>query len=349
MTLGYEDLGTWFKSFGICLCFILLLKLLTACFPVARSTIAPIIITLLVVTIMAGVSFFRLNNVGLFSQSEPDKGQLEIWNNCTDSAAEFGQCDYSNLNENEQSSKETESILQIDDVSDETFFGKTAEDISQMSKKELFEFVFNATNGSIDLENRTQSIIDSFKETASGTKQVIIESEEDIAKFLATFDEMKARNPSQANIYLAHALKDGLPFSSVKDIVNKGTDLTALHVFVLASKINVDQIKELENSGVDIAATTSTGSNMLIRSLSNRKFPEVFDYLLQHDALVFPENTDVLKEVMEQSAWLDRDISYVEKLINRGVKVSAETKKWAEKDLKDINEEYYASIKHLLI
>jgi len=85
--------------------------------------------------------------------------------------------------------------------------------------------------------------------------------------------------------------------------------------------------------------------NALINSLINRENEDVYDYLLQKDELVFSENVDVLKQVIELSMVVDRDFEKAEKLYKRGAKVTEETRDWIEGDLKDLNFDLYLTLK----
>jgi hypothetical protein len=319
--------------------------------PFLRSSKIPIMLFFIIAMAALGFSLVKINSITLFNSAVSNKDQGIEERKCLDSEGDVQTCNQLDIVIQDEGVVDVTNNMSMHEASlgPDIYLGKTASDVAKMSLKELSDYIGEATNGSVNIENRVNLLLTSFKESLNGAKVVSIENAEDLREFLVKLDEMMFEDPAKADIYLAHGLREDIPFSSVVDLINKGVNLNGLHLTILATKINVEQIKQLENYGVDISATTRSGNNMLVKSIYNRKSSDVFDYLLQHDALVFPENTDVLKEVLERSAWLDRDISYVEKLINRGVKVSAETKKWAEKDLKDINEEYYASIKHLLI
>jgi hypothetical protein len=117
---------------------------------------------------------------------------------------------------------------------------------------------------------------------------------------------------------------------------------------MLASNLDLEKIQRLENYSVDLNVSSSAGTNALISSLFNSEDRSVFEYFLSKDRLVFSEDIDVLKEVLDTSSLLGLDVFYAKQLLDRGVEVKNETRLWIESDLKQEDYDFYLKVKDSL-
>ena len=195
------------------------------------------------------------------------------------------------------------------------------------------------------------SAVDTSKRLAKGLESISLfkdskDTEWDM--FLSELEEARSYNPTLVDSIILNGLIKRAPFTVIKDIVGKGHQLNGSHVSILVKYFDVDELKTLENYGVDLSLTSSAGSNALIGSMLHQKGPDVFEYLLNNDDLVLSEDVDVLREVLMLSSQLGRPIIFAQKLIDRGAKISEDTIQWIEQDLKKSNPRYHSLVKSQL-
>ncbi|WP_435274036.1 hypothetical protein ACMAZF_11880 [Psychrobium sp. nBUS_13] len=166
--------------------------------------------------------------------------------------------------------------------------------------------------------------------------------------FLHELEEVSSNSTTQADIMILNALIKRPPFTVIEEVLKRGHQLNGNHAGFLVETFNVDELKVLENYGVDLSLTSSDGRNALVSSLLHNEGPAVFEYLLSKDALVLSEDVDVLKEVLILSSKLGRPTKFAQKLIDRGVIISDEAKHWIEHDLKKNNPRYHFLVKSQL-
>ena len=183
-----------------------------------------------------------------------------------------------------------------------------------------------------------------FESTFNNISLFKDEESRDWDAFLEKVDSVSESSPTYTNLVILEGVGGGAPFETLIKLLDRGYEFNGSVVSRLASKLSSNQIMTLENYGVDFTLY-SGNSNALINSLINRENEDVYDYLLQKDELVFSENVDVLKQVIELSMVVDRDFEKAEKLYKRGAKVTEETRDWIEGDLKDLNFDLYLTLK----
>lgn len=236
--------------------------------------------------------------------------------------------------------------IQLEDV-DEIIEPSSNEDLNRYANLSVKEFdEFFDESGFKDV-----SAVDTSKRLAKGFDNISLfkdskDTEWDM--FLSELEEARSNNPALVDSIILNGLIKRAPFTVIEDIVSKGHQLNGSHISILVKYFDVDELKTLENYGVDLSLTSSAGSNALIGSMLHQKGPEVFEYLLNSDDLVHSEDVDVLKEVLMLSSQLGRPIMFAQKLIDRGAEVSDDTKQWIEQDLKKSNPRYYSLVKSQL-
>ncbi|MEM7419320.1 MAG: hypothetical protein AAF364_06255 [Pseudomonadota bacterium] len=190
-----------------------------------------------------------------------------------------------------------------------------------------------------DLTERAEFIEKTFSTLFDGEE---VESWE---IFLSELDEVASKKPAYIRLMISKAIVKKAPFGVVVEILNRGHDLNGNHVTILATRLNLDELKQLENFGVDITEPSLTGSNMLVSSLFNADRDEMFEYLLSVDELVYSEDIDVVKGVIEASRLLNYDATYARRVVSQGAEISADTRNWIENDLKLKDPSFYLKIK----
>lgn len=175
-------------------------------------------------------------------------------------------------------------------------------------------------------------------------------------EFLIELDSVHTENSFEASIYKSRmiftALTNQAPVSVILEILNRGHQLDGIHTGVIATYLSLEEIKELENYGVDFSSENQkagSNSNALTNSLFNKYGPEVYEYLLTKDSLVFSQDFDVVTEVLRISSELNRPIHYTQKLIDRGAVMTEKTKYWIENDLRNNNPKYYSLVSSKLV
>ena len=216
-------------------------------------------------------------------------------------------------------------------------------DAEKRKNKEIekLDMALKMINENFMTEEKTQLIVDAFNNISLFKD----EEPQDWELFLTKVDSVSESSPGWESLVILEGIIDGAPFDTLVKLLDRGHKFDGAHANTLASKLNSNQIKMLENYGVDFTITDSGGSNALVQSLTNRDNDDVFDYLLQKDELVFSKDFDVLKEVIKMSSMVDRDFDKAEKLFNRGARVTQETRNWVENDLKELDFELYLVLK----
>ncbi|MEH8016931.1 hypothetical protein MN202_06800 [Rheinheimera muenzenbergensis] len=216
--------------------------------------------------------------------------------------------------------------------------------VESMTAQEFNELLERHQFRSFNTESKKNEVMSTLGNISLFPKDRNIDWE----RFLVELDNVASENTTYIASKINSALINGAPFNIVVDILNRGHQLNGTHLASLATNLSVDELKKLENYGVDWSLTSSAGSNALVRSILNKGGPDVFEYLLNKNSLVFSEDVDVVKEVLSLSSALNRPIQYTQKLIDRGALVTEKTKEWIEHDLRKNNPRYYSLVKSKL-
>jgi hypothetical protein len=160
-------------------------------------------------------------------------------------------------------------------------------------------------------------------------------------EFLEYLDSVTETTPSFVPLAISEAIAGGASYDTLVSILERGHVFDGFHVGMLATRLNIEQIKNLENYGVDFSISSSDGSNALVNSLLNLNNEDVYDYLIQNDELVFSENVDVLGQIIQLSLLVDKDFNKASKLYNRGGRISDVTKEWVVNNLRISNPQLY--------
>lgn len=196
-----------------------------------------------------------------------------------------------------------------------------------------------------DIEKQKRLFEIVFKSVSINDESKRIENWQD---FFIQLEEVTVTNPESASALIADAIKSEPEFDVLIEILNRGYTFDGNHVAMLASNLDLEKIQRLENYSVDLNVSSSAGTNALISSLFNSEDRSVFEYFLSKDRLVFSEDIDVLKEVLDTSSLLGLDVFYAKQLLDRGVEVKNETRLWIESDLKQEDYDFYLKVKDSL-
>ena len=167
---------------------------------------------------------------------------------------------------------------------------------------------------------------------------------EDWNAFFSELEVIADEKPSYVGIKLTQAVRGMSSFENLVEILERGYSFNGSHASMFATKLNTEQLKILDNYGVDFSALSADGRNSLAASIINPD-KTVFDYFLSKDDLVFSQKLDVFQSVLESTSFFGRDISYAKKMIDIGVPVSDSTKTWIETELKQNDHKLYKEIK----
>ena len=138
-----------------------------------------------------------------------------------------------------------------------------------------------------------------------------------------------------------------IPFHVVLSIVEQGHSLNASHVSLLSERLNISEIKILENYGVDFTKSSDIFmTNALIQSIKNND-EEVFSYLSQKSSLIHSDKFDVMDQALKVSIVAGNGFDKVRILLDKDLILSENTKNWAEKEVKPLSPELYYQIMNL--
>lgn len=211
-----------------------------------------------------------------------------------------------------------------------------------MSIAELNQWLIDNGQEEFDINDRANLF-------ESSLSSVLERSEiENWSKYFVDLDRISATKPAYTGLHISKGISSGASFDIIVEILNRGYALNGSHVSMLATKLNVRELKELENYGVDLTAQSADGNNALVAALFNENRSQVFDYLLTKDQLVSNDSGNVVREVMRLSSILKLDFSYAQKVIDKGGSLSNETVNWIGSELKQSDAEYYQKVKEHL-
>lgn len=233
----------------------------------------------------------------------------------------------------------------LSDTGKSTFFGKTLEDLEKMSLGDLNQWLKSNGVEDIDLETRTKLIEQGFSEISLFDVEPDDVEIHDMDAFFLELNQIAGSKPHAVSQGISQLIMSNPSFDTLVEVLNRGYSFNGSHVSMLSGKLSVEELQTLESYGIDLAATSSSGSNALVGSLFNSKNRDVFDYLLSIDRVVHSEEVNVLKEVLDYSSMLSYDFTYAQKVLDRGVEVTEETASWIENDLKQNDLGFYKKVK----
>jgi hypothetical protein len=284
------------------------------------------------------ISFVYFNNYtpSRYFEKAASLSQSCVDGECTPAAIQSDELNYAGKQASNKSAAEDVNGQEQNKFSSDFF--------ENLSKEEFDEHLETTGFKNFDIKSSSKKAYESFGEQSLFPDKKNV----DWDIFLLELDEVASDSPQYADIKIRSAFQKEAPFEVVTAILNKGYQLNGSHLVTLAKYLTVDEFKKLENYGVNLSESSSTGANVLVRSLLNKAGPELFDYFLTIDELVLSDDVNVVKEVLKLSSQLNRPIEYTQKLIKMGAPVTAETKEWIENDLRKSNPNYYAIVKSRL-
>jgi hypothetical protein len=189
----------------------------------------------------------------------------------------------------------------------------------------------------IELDSATE---ETFKQYASLiSADPIINADE----FLSEYDELILKAPDAVDLILVRAISGGLEIEHLLDILNRGGELNGGHLSVLLTDRTLEEIKLLENYGLDIQQNTVSGRDVLADALLNSDREAVFDYLILNRGLDPTLASQTLLDVITRSEKLRLGDSYIKKLVQKGASLDDDDKKLVE-ELSRNNPEFYDGI-----
>ncbi|WP_395339375.1 hypothetical protein PN836_014380 [Ningiella sp. W23] len=144
---------------------------------------------------------------------------------------------------------------------------------------------------------------------------------EDYDSFLRSYDTLSLQTPEMADLFLARAITGDAPLSVFNEMLNRGAKFTGEHVSLVVTTKSLEDIKLLQNLGMDITLESSSGTNALVDALLNTERAELFDYFLSQGLAAFYESDKLMLQVIERSQELSLGNSYIEKLQDNGVSI----------------------------
>lgn len=285
------------------------------------------------------IGFVYFNNYTpsrYFEEASSSLSQSCVGGNCTPAAFQPDDLNYGD--------KQASNRRATDNVNGQEQNEFSPEFFENLSKEEFDKHLETTGFKDFNIKSSSKKAYESFE------KQNLFPDNKNVDWdiFLVELDEIASDSPQYADIKIRSAFQKEAPFEVVTAILNKGYQLNGSHLVTLAKYLNVDEFQKLENYGINISETSSTGANVLVRSLLNKAGPELFDYFLTIDELVLSDDVNVVKEVLKLSSQLNRPIKYTQRLIKMGAPVTDETKEWIENDLRKSNPNYYSIVKSRL-
>ena len=188
----------------------------------------------------------------------------------------------------------------------------------------------------IELDSETE---ETFKQYAS---LISADPIQDGEAFLDRYDELILKAPESVDLILVRAIAGGLDTDHLLAILNRGGELNGGHLSILLTNRSLEEIKLLENYGLDIQQNTPTGRDVLADALLNSDREAVFDYLVLNRELDQSSVSQTLLDVITRSEQLRLGDSYIKKLIDKGASLTDNDRKLV-KEMSQNNPEFYGT------
>jgi hypothetical protein len=222
---------------------------------------------------------------------------------------------------------------------------KELESLENMSLEELNQWLKDNGDENIDLEKRQKLIEQSLTEVSLLDDEVTDTNINNWDEFFLELELLVSTKPLFVSQGISKLIRGNPSFEILVEALNRGYSFNGNHISMLSGTLSVEELQTLVSYGVDLTAPSSGGSNALVGALFNVKNKDVFDYLLSFDDIVYSEEVNVLREVLDYSSMLRYDFSYAQKVLDRGVEVTEETAFWIENDLKRNDYDFYKKVK----
>lgn len=169
---------------------------------------------------------------------------------------------------------------------------------------------------------------------------VSIEPIQNSGDFLRQYDELTLNSPEVSELLLMRAITGNLEIGYLLQILNRGAELSGNHLALLLIDRLLEEIKLLENYGLDILQNTSSGRDVVAEVLFNPDREALFDYLISTREVDSTLSSQTLLDVITSSEKLQLDDSYVKKLVWKGASLNEEDKKLVT-ELSKNNPDFY--------
>ena len=144
-------------------------------------------------------------------------------------------------------------------------------------------------------------------------------------------------------MFLARAITGNLETEYLLEILNRGGELSGSHLALLLTDRSLEEIKLLENYGLDIQQNTLFGRDVFAESLLNPDRESLFDYLISNRNLEPGVASQALLDVIKHSERLRLGDSYIKKLVQKGASLNDNDRKLVE-ELSQNNPSFYDGI-----
>jgi hypothetical protein len=188
----------------------------------------------------------------------------------------------------------------------------------------------------IEVDSETE---ETFKQYAS---LISADPIQDSEAFLDKYDELILKAPESVDLILVRAIAGGLDTDHLLVLLNRGGELNGGHLSILLTNRSLEEIKLLENYGLDIQQNTLSGRDVLADALLNSDREAVFDYLVLNRELDQSSASQTLVDVITRSEQLKLGDSYIKKLIDKGASLTDNDRKLV-KEMSQNNPEFYGT------
>lgn len=190
-----------------------------------------------------------------------------------------------------------------------------------------------------DLDEETQSTIKLISQLNT------LKKVQDWGSLINSYDNLDMKSKEILDILVGKAIVDDASLDVIVDLLSRGTEISGDHLSLLVVKRSLDDLKTLENYGLDITLFSSSNTNVYSHALLNTDRDRLFDYFVARQVPLENERGgDVLMDVMERSARYEFGPRYVELLVQQsGARITEEHRRTLE-SLKDSNFDFYQKL-----
>jgi hypothetical protein len=169
---------------------------------------------------------------------------------------------------------------------------------------------------------------------------------QDPDEFLSQYDNLISQAPQAVNLLLGRAIRGGLETKYLLEILNRGGEFSGGHLALLVINRTLEDIKLLENFGLDLTQRSLSGRDILAESLLNTEREALFDYLVENRQFDSDTASQALLDVVIRSEQLRLGDIYIKKLVDRGFSLNSDDSE-VIKEFNRINPQFYSLLEEI--